>query len=228
VRCLVKGLLVMSLWLAACGRQAPVPAPEIETIADLVDALQGAGATVLQTAMMGHPAFNAPAKVLQINQGIVQVYEYESVAARQTVSQSITPRGDVISGTPVIWPDRPNMWAIGRLIVVYPGTDGGVILLLSGLLGDPLVKPETGLKEPFPPSVTAAIQFLSDSLAMDPGAIDVLSYDPVDWHDTCLSLPKPGEDCAEAITPGWRILLSVAGQEYEVHTDSIGEHIRRK
>jgi hypothetical protein len=228
VRRLVTGLIVMGLWLAACGRQAPVPAPEIETVEDLVNALQGAGATVMQTAMMGHPAFDAPAKVLQIDQGIVQVYEYESVAARQAVSQSITPPGDVINSTPVIWPDRPNMWAIGRLIVVYPGTDGGLILLLSGLLDDPLVKPSTGLDEPFPPSVSIAIRFLADSLAVDPGAVDVFSYDPIDWPDTCLNLPEPGEVCAEAITPGWRILLRVAGHEYEIHTDTIGEHIRRK
>jgi hypothetical protein len=115
---------------------------------------------------------------------------------------------------------------MGRLIVVYPGTDGGLILLLSGLLGDSITQPISHVDEPYPPAVSAAIQSLADSLGINPGRIEVLNYEVVDWPDTCLGIPEPGVACAQVVTPGWRITLIVDGQSYDVNADEYGDNLR--
>jgi hypothetical protein len=164
--------------------------------------------------------------MFQVDQSLVHMYEYPDLKSRLEVSQTISQDGMIIEWTPVTWPDRPNIWATGRLIVVYPGTDGGLILLLCGLLGDPITRPVPPADEPYPPAVSAAIQSLSESLDMNPGRIEVLSYEPVDWPDSCLGLPETGEACAEVVTSGWKITLMVSGQSYEVRADQYGDQLR--
>lgn len=70
-------------------------------------------------------------------------------------------------------------------------------------------------------AVAAAQQALSDLLSIDPTSITVVSVDAVDWPDACLGVPTPGA-CAQVITPGYRIILSVSGQSYEFHTNLDG------
>lgn len=65
----------------------------------------------------------------------------------------------------------------------------------------------------------AAIQFAAAELGVDDESLTVLSVDPVEWRNSCLGVDKPGEMCMEVITPGYRVLLEVDGQEVAVHTD---------
>jgi hypothetical protein len=65
----------------------------------------------------------------------------------------------------------------------------------------------------------AAVQFAAAELGVDPASIQVLSVDAVEWRNSCLGVDKPGEMCMEVITPGYRVLLEVDGQEVAVHTD---------
>jgi len=109
---------------------------------------------------------------------------------------------------------------------VYFGRDGGTILLLSGLLGDPLQKPALADDEPYPPAVPAAIHALAEAKGEDPSLIQVLSYTFVVWSDGCLEYPHPNEDCTQALTSGWRILLQLGDQEIEIHSDEMGGIIR--
>jgi len=70
-------------------------------------------------------------------------------------------------------------------------------------------------------AVAAVQQALADLLTIDPASITVVSVDSVDWPDACLGVPTPGA-CAQVITPGYRIILSVSGQSYEFHTNLDG------
>lgn len=83
------------------------------------------------------------------------------------------------------------------------------------------------------PSATALAEWsvplsaaLND-LALRSGAqtIGVVSIEPVDWPDACLGLPGPNEACAQVITPGLRVILSVADRTYEYHTN-LDTHVR--
>lgn len=219
-------LLLMGLWLTACEMRVPEKGTEIESADELVAALEEAGANVSEVGVYEVPTFGVPARMFQVDQSLVHVYEYPDLKSRSEISQTISQDGMIIEWTPVTWPDRPNIWSTGRLIVIYPGTDGGLILLLCGLLGDPITRPVSPADEPYPPAISAAIQSLSESLDMNPGRIEVLSYEPVDWADSCLGLPEMGEACAEVVTPGWKITLMVGGQSYEVRADQYGDHLR--
>lgn len=80
---------------------------------------------------------------------------------------------------------------------------------------------EVVMDEAAPAAVAAAQQALADLLSIDPASISVVSADSVDWPDACLGVPTPGA-CAQVITPGYRIILSVSGQSYEFHTNQDG------
>lgn len=221
-------------FLAACGTEAglktetlPSP-PMVETASDLIATLEMAGVNATATADPSAPYFGVAGTVYLVGAEPVQVFEFESQAARRAVSETIASDGLSVAGRPVVWPDRPNIWAMGRLIVVYPGTDGGTILLLGGLLGDPLTYSAPGGDEPYPPAVTSAIRTLAAELAVDPVTVEVLAFEEVSWPDSCLGLPDPGEDCVEVITPGWRITLRLMGQTLDVRTDRIGDRVRHR
>lgn len=50
-------------------------------------------------------------------------------------------------------------------------------------------------------------------------AVAVVAVEAVEWPDACLGAAGPDEMCAQVVTPGYRITLAVAGQEYIYHTD---------
>lgn len=195
---------------------------------DLTEALGRAGAAVSETAALAGLQFATPGRVLQVNQALVQVIEFDTFEARQEVSDQISPDGLTFAGQPLIWTERPNLWAVGRLIVVYEGTDGGTILLLSGLLGDPLTGAAAADGEPYPPAVTAAIGTLAHTLGLDPAGVEVVTFEEVEWPDACLGMPSTAEDCVQEITPGWRVVLRAGGSDYELHTDALGDRVRRR
>ena len=215
-------LLWITTLLTAC---APLAGPHIKTADDVLSALEEAGATVAETEMLALPTLGGVGHVWQVNRSIVQITEFESEAARQEVSEQISPDGLSLSGRPLVWSDRPQIWAIGRVIVTYVGTDGPTIVLLSGLLGDPLT-PQEGMDAPYPPAVTAAIAALAEESGIDPALVQVVSFEEVEWPDACLGAPRPGEGCAEVVTPGWRVTLRAGDETVEVHTDEVGMEVR--
>jgi len=226
LRALRRGAFLLLLALAglACG---PVRPAEIESADDLVSGLRRARGNVEVLGEAEGSILGVSGRALRFGDAEVVAYEYATLSGREAISGSIAPDGLSIGGVSVSWDGRPNIWAEGRLIVLYVGTDGGTIVLLSGLLGDPITGSAPPEDEPYPPGVTAAIGALARGLGIDPGSVDVLHYEAVDWPDACLGLPTPGEACAEVATPGWQVVLSAQGTEVEVHTDLVGAVARQ-
>lgn len=76
-------------------------------------------------------------------------------------------------------------------------------------------------------TISAAVQeFLSAELGVALGDVQIVSTTPAEFSDSCLGLGGPSEICMQAITPGWVVMVDVAGQPYEVHTDATGEQVR--
>ena len=215
---------LVSLMLGSCRDSGPPGLREYETASELILALEEAGASVVETTMMGDPAYPGITQVIRVEGEIVQVVEYETEDARREVSDQIASEGVAIEGA-LPWSAGSNLWASGKLMVVYGGTKGGVILLLGGLLGDPITYVSSDLDEPYPPGVTSAISALARHLDVDPAQIDVVTYESVEWPDSCLGMPEPEEACAEVITPGWRVRLESNGVVRELRSDSLGEQI---
>lgn len=136
----------LALLLAACsGADAqPTPAPTeppgagIAGYEDLVAALQGEDATVEPSGPIEQAFFQVGGQIIRVNGADVQVFEYADEAARAADSDQISPDGTNIGTTMITWVDQPNLWAQGRLIVLYVGSDVQIIAQLQAVLGDPI------------------------------------------------------------------------------------------
>ena len=78
---------------------------------------------------------------------------------------------------------------------------------------------------PMPEAVSRAKAILAMHLGVSEDSIQVGSYEHVDWPDACLGIHNPGQICASVITPGYRVVLSVDGQSYELHTNESGSAV---
>jgi hypothetical protein len=88
------------------------------------------------------------------------------------------------------------------------------------------IAPETASAADPDAATAAAIAYLATDLGVAEAEIEVVSLEAAEFTDSCLGLGQPDESCLQAITPGWLIMLSAAGQEYEVHTDETGQQVR--
>lgn len=75
-------------------------------------------------------------------------------------------------------------------------------------------------------AVESAIQRLGQELGLDPEQIEVVSVLETTWSDSCLGLGGPQESCLQIMTPGWQVILSAQGKQYELHTDEDGNSVR--
>ncbi len=76
------------------------------------------------------------------------------------------------------------------------------------------------------PFAIAAKAALSQKLGIPEEQVSFVSADAVEWSDSCLGLGGPTESCLQAITPGYRVILSAEGRQYEVRTDEAGSVVR--
>lgn len=65
----------------------------------------------------------------------------------------------------------------------------------------------------------AAAKSLSGRIHAPVDSIAGVSQDETTWNDSCLGCPQTGENCAQVLTPGYRIVLRVSDATYEYHTD---------
>lgn len=98
-----------------------------------------------------------------------------------------------------------------------PGTGGEQ----PGLTETPVVSPELP-----PAAVLEAQSWLSEHLAMPIEQVAITEIEQAQWSDSCLGLGQPNESCAAVITPGWRVVFLINGQEYTVRTDETGSSVR--
>ena len=69
--------------------------------------------------------------------------------------------------------------------------------------------------------VQAAKDDLAQRLSLKAESIQVVKAGPVQWPDASLGCPKPGMMYAQMVTPGYQILLSASGAEYDYHANAL-------
>ena len=215
-------LLIFALGILGCTPSTEL-ASGIQTTDDLFIALNGAGITPSRTAASQRGGFGTAGVIFEWETNEIEVFEYQDEEKRSLISNKIGLGSDdeLLDRS-----GEETLWASGKIIVFYAGIDGGTILLLNGLLGDPLRYETLEIDEPFPPAVVAAIRSLADQAQLEPGLIQLEEYEQVDWPDACLGLPSPEELCAQVITPGWQVELVAEEKSYVLHTDAAGSQIR--
>lgn len=208
--------------LVACAGCGPKTAEDLASADGLAAMLRQAGATVEQADAAAPQSFDArDARTLQVNEELVYVYQYASVNEAQASAERLS-----LSGERLPWEGRVSVWRAGSLLVIYPGSDGGLLLLLSGLLGDALSASPEGPEEPYPPAVAAAIAVWAQTQGVDPAGVEVVSYTAAEWLNGCLGLPDPGESCPTGAVKGWVVELRAGELLGTAHTDDLGVQVR--
>ncbi len=81
--------------------------------------------------------FTAPLRLFQVNHAQVSVYEYANERATQTEAAKISPGGDRIGNAIVAWWIAPHFYQVGKLLVLYVGSERPTLALLRSILGAP-------------------------------------------------------------------------------------------
>jgi hypothetical protein len=117
----------------------------------LIDTLRKAGANVQIGDSVEQPFMSVSGVQVTVNGADVQVFEYADEAAAQsdvaTLNDTLAGRGT----TMITWVASPHAYHSGRVLVLYVGDDAGVLKLLEGVMGAPVVE----LDVPARPAVTA-------------------------------------------------------------------------
>ncbi|MCJ7513357.1 MAG: hypothetical protein MUO23_10365, partial [Anaerolineales bacterium] len=152
----VGALLLVAASCAPSGEAPRAALPtEIEDTGDLLAVLRGAGVSVQPTSTLPTLGFGGRGQVVQIGEALAEVHEFGSVEDREKVSASIVAGAQAAGPLASAQSSTPSFWAAGRLIVAYTGSDGGTVLLLQALLGDPITLAAEVVDEPYPPAVLA-------------------------------------------------------------------------
>jgi len=72
------------------------------------------------------------------------------------------------------------------------------------------------------PAQNAAVSLLSETLNLSTEKITVAFTEAVTWRDGCMGVVRMGVMCTQAEVPGYKIVLEVDGESYEIHTNKDG------
>lgn len=66
--------------------------------------------------------------------------------------------------------------------------------------------------------IEMAVRDLTEREGVDPKLIEVKSVTPVTWEDMALGYPQPGRKVAPGYVPGYQIILTLGGREFDYHS----------
>ena len=75
-------------------------------------------------------------------------------------------------------------------------------------------------------AATEAKAWLAQELGVSLEQIQVVSAEQAEWPNACLGLPESGEGCADVVTPGWRGVIEVNGEQDEVRANETASVVR--
>lgn len=125
---------IMALILSACGG-AESAGGALQSAEDLAAGLQDQGLDASVAEQLETDLFSVPAVIVNAGGESIQVYQYANEAAAQADAALVDASGSSIGGSQPFWVDVPHFFRSGNLIVLYVGSDGGVLSALEALLG---------------------------------------------------------------------------------------------
>ena len=73
------------------------------------------------------------------------------------------------------------------------------------------------------PAVIAARNALAVNRGIDAATIQLIGMDPVDWTNSCLDVQVTGQACEQVMTPGYRLIFDISGEQVEYRTNLAGD-----
>jgi len=144
----------------------------------------------------------------------------------------------IVSVTPQDWPDGClGLPSPGEMCAMHV-VPGYRVVLQAGQVthtyrtdqGGSEVRPEKPQFGPTPGSAQlpeGLLASIAGQLQQSPSGVSLVSAEPVEWPDACLGVSTPGTVCAQVITPGYRVIVSAGGAQYEFHTNQSGSVVRQ-
>ncbi len=77
-----------------------------------------------------------------------------------------------------------------------------------------------------PQAVLHAQAWLAGQLGVTVDNTKLVDVQHTDWPDSCLGLGGAAESCLQVVTPGWKVVVEVAGKQYEVRASEDGTVVK--
>lgn len=130
--------LMLVIYSTGCAGEEPPPPSYSGPVTDyvsLLDNLRSAGATVKAAGEVTQPFFSVKGRVITVNDGDVQVFEYGDATTADTEAALVSPDGSSVGTSMVSWVAPPHFYKMGKLVVLYVGESEAVIDVLENVIG---------------------------------------------------------------------------------------------
>jgi hypothetical protein len=133
---LLAMVLLVSVGFTACGSEPKVShGGAVLDYVSLIDSLRAAGAAVEPAGEISQPFFQVKGRMITVDGGDVQVFEYAKAGDAETEAEQVSPDGKWIGKNHVNWVATPHFYKKGKLIVVYVGDESAVTKTMEAVLG---------------------------------------------------------------------------------------------
>ena len=142
-------LVLVIMGLAGCVSEEPSVSHDgpVTDYISLIDNLRQAGATVEPAGELTQPFFSVNGRVIVVNGGDVQVFEYADAVTAEAEAALVSPDGSSIGTSMVGWVASPHFYRVEKLIVLYVGDSETVTDVLESVLGKQFAGRSTGLED---------------------------------------------------------------------------------
>ncbi len=135
----VAGIVILAVMTIACGGAPATVVSHGGPVTDyvsLIDGLRAAGATVEPAGTVDQPFFSVQGLMIAVDGGDVQVFEYADAASMEEAAGDVSADGGSVGTSMIGWVEPPHFYKMAKLLVLYVGSDGGVMQLLEDVLGE--------------------------------------------------------------------------------------------
>ena len=73
---------------------------------------------------------------------------------------------------------------------------------------------------------SAVIEAAAQQTSRTVAALKILSSQPKNWSNNCLGFTEPGKVCAQAVTPGWQVVVTDGLRNWTYRTNDSGDLIK--
>ena len=121
---------------AGCSAGPSAPSEEAEeAVKNLVAALRESGSEVHPIGVVSQPFFTVQGQLFNVDGEEIQVFEFASADEADAVALIVSADGSSAGTSLINWVAPPHFYKAGRLIVIYVGSDSGVIGALQAAMG---------------------------------------------------------------------------------------------
>ena len=129
-------LLLVALVFTTCGSKPKLShgGPVLDYVS-LLDSLRAGGASVEPAGEIEQPFFSVTGRVIKVNGGDVDVFEYDDSDDADAEAKKVSPDGRWVGKIHVNWVATPHFYKRGKLLVIYVGDTSNVLEVLETAVG---------------------------------------------------------------------------------------------